>query len=147
MMMRPNYEIPFRWIMEESNWDKFSIIAPGDLPWKYDSLRKLGITFRCYDIDPRYRESEFYSVLDPVFDPVQLERCILNLNAQKMYPLGKLYSGEFIIVGSDTAHNGDCNVITSCEQIIEQNCITEVMKTESVVTSRNSYFFVWGRND
>lgn len=145
-MMRHNYRIPYDWIME-SDWDNVSLVAPADLPWEYENISRMGISYHCYDIDPRYSSYETYTICDPIFDPVTLSRCIVNFNAQKMYPIGKVYKGEFIIVGSDTMHNGDCNVITSCEQLIEQNELHTVYKKLEIPTNRNTFYFVWGEND
>lgn len=146
LMMKPNYQTPFDWIIE-SEWDNVSFVAPAELPWEYHDLPKLGINYCCYDIDPVYSDYEYYRICDPIFDPVDLAHFIVNFNAQKMYPIGKLYKGEFIIVGSDIAHNGDCNIITSCEQLIEQNMLHTVFDKKSIVTNRCTYHFVWGRND
>ena len=146
LMMRHNYQVPFDWIMR-SDWDNVSLVAPGDLPWQYTDLHKLGIRYKCFDIDPIFTGREYYQICDPIFDTVEMSDCIVNFNAQKMYPLGKVYKGEFIIVGSDISHNGDCNIITSCDQLVEQNMINTILETKAIPTNRCTYYFVWGRND
>lgn len=131
----------------ESDWEHAFMVAPGDLPWQYEELRKVGISYHCYDIDPKYSSYEHYTICDPIFDPISLGQTIVNFNAQKMYPIGKVYKGEFIIVGSNLQHNGDCNVVSSCDQLIEQNLLHTVYKKAYIPINRLEYFMVWGRND
>lgn len=145
-MIRYEYGIPFGWILE-SDWDFAHLVAPADLPSEYNSLIDAGINYHCYDIDPKYKSYPKYTICDPIFDPVELGQTIVNFNAHKMYPIGKVHKGEFIIVGSDDEHNGNCNIIRSCDQLIEQNLLHTVFKKEIFRTNRCNYYFVWGNND
>lgn len=146
------YLTPYDWIILSDN-DIVSMIAPGILPEYYEKLQKsYGINYHCYDYDPKFAEVDGYTVCDVVFDGVELPGLIVNFNAHKMYPLGKMFRGEFIIMGNDFEHNGDCNPIYSCQQLIEQNNIHTVYKMAvsdhwgHEQFNHNNYM-IWGRND
>lgn len=142
----------YDWIIL-SEHDDVSMIATGDLPDYYESLTKsFAINYHCYDYDPKFKNNPRYTVCDVIFDSPQLNGLLVNFNAQKMYPIGKIYNGEMIVIGSDFKHNGDCNVITSCEQLVEQNNLHTVYKM--AICNHYGYdifnhniFMVWGRND
>lgn len=141
-----NYMTPLEWICS-SNYDLISIVAPNILPIEFSLLKTLGIDYRCYDRDPKFKDVSDYTVCDPIFDDIELCGLILNFNTEKMYPIGKVYRGEFIICGSDEYHPGNCNFIKSCEQLIEQNELHTVYRKSHIPTNRCNYYFVWGRND
>ena len=64
-----------------------------------------------------------------------------------MWPLGKLFKNrEFILIGDDEGHNGDCNPITSCEQLVKQNNIVEVYDTRIIKRWQGQYYIVHGIN-
>lgn len=142
---------PYEWIIL-SDCDVVSMIAPAVLPEYYNNLRSLGIDYHSYDYDPKFNNNHEYTVGDVIFDGMVLSGLLVNFNAQKMYPIGKIHTGQMIICGSDRAHNGDCNVVTSCEQLIEQNNIHTVYG--QMTANHNGYnkldhtvYLVWGRND
>lgn len=140
-MMREDHRIVFDWLME-SDWDEVSLVATGRISEKFYSIKNLEMNYHCYDMDPAIVRND-YTLCDIIFDPVKLSKNIINFNAQKMYPMGKLHKGEFIIIGSADKHPGDCNVITSCRQLIDQNEIHTVIKTIEIP----NYSIVWGCND
>jgi hypothetical protein len=141
LMMRNDHRIVFNWLIE-SEWDSVAFVATGILHKKFYSIQALGIEYHCYDLDPGFTRED-YVLCDVIFDPIKLSKNIINFNAQKMYPIGKVHKGEFIIIGSSDKHPGDCNVVTSCDQLIEQNEIHTVIKTIEIP----NYSIVWGRND
>ena len=141
LMMRNDHRIVFNWLIE-SGWDSVSFVATGILHKNFYSIHSLGIEYHCYDIDPGFTRED-YVLCDVIFDPIKLSKNIINFNAQKMYPIGKVHKGEFIIIGSADKHPGDCNVVTSCDQLIEQNEIHTVIKTIEIP----NYSIVWGSND
>lgn len=144
--MRSDHNTLYQWLIE-SDWDSVSYVAPGMLPEEFYRIRSMGINYTCYDIDPRFKNNPDYKVCDVIFDHVDIGTQIINFNAHKMYPLGKVHNGEFMIAGTSFGHNGDCNVISSCDQLIEQNELHTVYRTAHVPTNRIEYFMVWGRND
>jgi hypothetical protein len=141
LMMRSDHRIAFDWLME-SGWDNVSFVAAGRISDRFYSIINLGIDYHCYDMDPVIVRDD-YTLCDVIFDPITLSKNIINFNAQKMYPLGKVHKGEFIIIGSSDRHPGDCNIVTSCKQLIEQNEIHTVIKAIDIP----NYSIVWGRND
>ena len=58
------------------------------------------------------------------------------------WPIGKIYKGDMILIGDNDMHNGDCNPISSHEQLIEQNGITEVYN--KIIDGK--HFIVYGSN-
>lgn len=142
LMIRYDHAILYEWLLL-SDWDHVDYVAPAILPQAFHSVTNFGMTYKCYDRDPSFNEDPNYQVCDVVFDQVNLGNKIINFNAHKMYPLGKIYKGEFMIVGMPFHHNGDCNGVNSCEQLIEQNELHTIHETYRV----KDYFLVWGRND
>jgi hypothetical protein len=64
-----------------------------------------------------------------------------------MWPLGKIYKDrEFILVGDNERHNGDCNPITSNRMLIEQNGIEEIWSFNEFTRWKGKYFVVFGCN-
>jgi hypothetical protein len=146
------FAIPYEWIILSDN-DSSSFIAPGILPEYYQQLRKsYGIDYKCYDYDPKFRNIENYVIKDVIFDSVDISGLIVNFNCHKMYPIGKIFSGEMILIGSDNRHNGDCNPILDVQQLIEQNNIHTVYRKAIATHYGHEQFnyktyMVWGRND
>lgn len=145
-MMRHDHFQIYNWLIN-SDWNHVDYVAPGVLHDRFYLVPDVGITYTCYDSDPRFKNNKDYKVCDVIFDPVSLGETVINFNAHKMYPIGKVHKGEFIITGTSLAHNGDCNVISSCDQLIEQNLLHTVYKKAHIPTNRLEYFMVWGRND
>lgn len=99
-----------------------------------------------YDYDPQ-RAAEDVVTTDVVFDIELEEDLIINYACEKMWPLGEMYKNrEFILIGDDEHHNGDCNAIDSNKQLIEQNCITDVWEFNKVPRWKGHYFMVAGCN-
>ena len=144
--MRHDHAVLHHWLID-SGWDHVSYVAPAILPQEFYDVRSLGIEYKCYDLDPRFKNNKDYKVCDVIFDPITLGETIINFNAHKMYPIGKVHKGEFMIAGTSFGHNGDCNIISSCDQLIEQNGLHTVYKSSHIPTNRISFYMVWGRND
>ena len=128
-----------------SDHDVVSIVAAR--PIDMSDLESIGIECRYYGIDPIYSFDRRYVVCDVIFDTPSLEGLIIHGNAQKTYPIGKIYTGEFIIVGHAADSPGDCNNISSCDVIIQQNNISKVLATENISIHGRVHHMVWGRND
>ena len=144
LTMRVDNQLAYDWLME-SQWEQVSYIAPGEIPDRFLMVDKLGIKYNCFDMNPMYNGK--FIICDVIFDyPKGIYNNILNFNCHKMYPIGKLYRGEFILIGSDDRHPGDCNPVDSCDQLIEQNLLTTVYKQEKVSTDRNNFYIVFGNN-
>jgi len=146
LMMRHDHSVLYHWLMN-SDWVHADYVAPAVLPEEFYLMKNLGMTYKCYDMDPRFKNNRDYQICDVIFDPVKLGSTVINFNAHKMYPIGKVHKGEFMIAGTTFGHNGDCNIISSLEQLIEQNELHTVYKTGHIPTNRVEYFMVWGRND
>lgn len=143
--MRHDHRKLYEWLID-SDWEDVSYVAPAMLPDEFYRVSNMGISYRCYDIDPRFKNNPDYKVCDVIFDPINLGNTVINFNAQKMYPIGRVHVGEFMIAGTSLAHNGDCNVISSCEQLIEQNNLHKIYKTAHIPSNGIDYFLVWGSN-
>lgn len=141
-MMNKDHEIVFDWLLE-SGYDRVSYVAPGRLPKKFYSINQIGVSYHCYDMDPIFKNRTDYTICDIIFDYVNLDGLMINFNAQKMYPIGKVHVGEFIIVGSNDRYPGDCNPVTSCQQLIDQNNLKTVYNSIEIP----NYCIVWGSNE
>jgi hypothetical protein len=146
LMMRHDHIILNNWLIN-SDWEYVDYVAPALLPDSFYEIGKMGIDYKCYDIDPKFKNNPDYHVCDVIFDPVRLRDRIINFNAHKMYPIGKVHKGEFMIAGTTFGHNGDCNNISSIDQLVNQNELHTVYKSSHIPTNHIEYFMVWGRND
>jgi hypothetical protein len=100
-----------------------------------------------YDYDPARGSDKNIINKDVVFDVELKEDLIINYACEKMWPLGKIYKGrEFILIGDNEKHNGDCNPITGNKMLIEQNEITEVWSFNEFTRWKGKYFTVFGCN-
>lgn len=144
--MRYDHLIIHDWLTN-SNWEYVDYVAPAILPEIFYKMKTLGIDYKCYDIDPMFKNDPNYQVCDVIFDPIKLRSNIINFNAHKMYPIGKVYKGEFIITGTSSNDNGDCNPVYSVDQLIEQNGLHTIYDTEYMKFNNISVSIVWGRND
>ena len=100
-----------------------------------------------YDYDPARGKDENIINKDVVFDIELKEDLIINYACEKMWPLGKIYKDrEFILVGDNERHNGDCNPITSNRMLIEQNGIEEIWSFNEFTRWKGKYFVVFGCN-
>lgn len=144
--MRHDHAVLYNWLMD-SDWLHADYVAPAILPEEFYLMRNFDVDYKCYDRDPRFKKYTDYQVCDVIFDPVKLGKTIINFNAHKMYPIGKVHKGEFMIAGTTLGHNGDCNIISSIDQLVNQNELHTVYKSSHIPTPRIEYFMVWGRND
>ena len=107
-----------------------------------ESLIKMGLDIDVYDYHP-YLDCEHYKQVDVIFDDVDLSEydLIVNCAAEKMWPIGKVHRGEFIIVHNNTVHNGHCTHYKGdvFEAIVEDNKLVELDRT--LVEGR---YFVYG---
>lgn len=103
------------WILD-SREEEVTFVGPGDRNFLVNRVRGLGIKVHVVDSDPKYTDPS-----DAVFDSVNFSPLVVVFNAEKHYPIGKLTSRKIIVVGDNDQHNGDCNPISSCSQLVEQN--------------------------
>jgi hypothetical protein len=82
---------------------------------------RIGLDLTLYDFDPK-----FGNPIDAVFDNVEFSELVVVFNAEKHYPIGRITSREMIVVGDHDEHNGDCNPVFSCRQLINQNNLTNI---------------------
>jgi hypothetical protein len=144
--MREDTYQAIEWLLESGELDA-SIIAPGNTFNEFAVVAPMGISLTYYDIDPKFKNISNCNIVDVIFETPPLSNCIIHMNAQKTYPIGKLYNGVLIICGGDDNHPGDCNVVTSCKQLITQNNIHTVYATKHIAHRRINSYIVWGRND
>jgi hypothetical protein len=131
-----------------SDAESIAIVGPArkrELWKEFSSIKRL--TVNLYDYDPQ-RASEDIITADVVFDIELKEDLIINYACEKMWPLGKIYKGrEFILIGDNEKHNGDCNPIISNKMLIEQNELTEVWSFNEINRwGDTKYFMVYGCN-
>lgn len=107
------------------------------------ALNNMGIKAKAYDYDSKFSGVDNYEVKDFVFDglPTDVD-LIVNWNCEKTYPLGLLYEGDMILIGDNKKHNGDCNPVSSCEQLIKQNKINTVYN----MFEEGNHYIVHGSN-
>jgi len=123
-------------------YDIVTLVACNDKKQLIKDLFSMGIQVKAYDYDPHFKDFEHYEVKDFVFDEVELKGCVVNFNCEKTYPLGLIYKGDMILIGDNDKHNGDCNPIENCEQLITQNEIKHVYSTDI----NGKHFIVHGTN-
>ena len=110
------------------------------------SYGDLGTFFPSNDIN--FKDMPNIICSDFVFDDVVLKECVINYNCEKTYPVGKMHKGILILRGDDKEHNGDCNPITSVNQLIEQNEIETVYDSFIMKSKNKKYnqYCVYGSN-
>lgn len=123
-------------------YDIVTLVACNDKKQLIEDLLSMGIEVKAYDYDPYFNNFEHYEIKDFVFDEVELKGCVVNFNCEKTYPLGLIYKGDMILIGDNDQHNGDCNPITSCEQLIKQNNINTIYNSYT----DGKHFIVHGNN-
>lgn len=124
-------------------YEHLIFVACNDKTKLINGLINMGINVTAYDYDPKFIGVSNYEVKDFIFDKVDFNcECIVNWNCEKTYPLGKVYTGDMILIGDNKQHNGDCNPIVSCEQLILQNNI----KTVYSMFEKNNHYVVHGSN-
>jgi hypothetical protein len=138
-----------KWIYQRvfgSDYETISMIGVSDKRELYVQLKHV-FDVEMVDYDIRFNEDEDIISKDVVFDDVKLNELIINFACEKMWPIGKMYKGrEFILVGDNGRNNGDCNPITSCEQLAEQNELTEVYAQSEFKRWRGKHYVVYGCN-
>jgi len=138
-----------KWIQQkafETDCESISMVGVSDKRELYVHLKHI-FDVDMIDYDIRFNEDEEVICKDVVFDEVEFKDLIINYACEKMWPIGKIYKGkEFILVGDNDYHNGDCNPITSCEQLAEQNELTEVYAQSEFKRWRGKYYVVYGVN-
>tara|TARA_B100000809_G_scaffold86915_1_gene85371 strand:+ start:381 stop:836 length:456 start_codon:yes stop_codon:yes gene_type:complete len=146
-----------RWIYNiitiYSEAKSIAIVGPADKKLLYLELKNIGpynmkkrFNVTMYDYDPQ-RAAEEITTADVVFDIKLEEDLIINYACEKMWPLGKMYKGkEFILVGDDEHHNGDCNPITSNKQLIKQNGLKDVWEFNELNRWKGKFYMVAGCN-
>lgn len=105
-----------------------------DLVYK---LSGLGIHVDIIDYDPKFKNPK-----DVIFDNIKFNELVVDFNAEKHYPIGKVYKGDLIVIGDNDQHNGDCNPIDNVDILIEQNNITNVDFSYNI----DKWFVVKGNN-
>lgn len=105
----------------DSEADVVTFVGHGHRAWLIRQCQAMCIGLTLYDYDPK-----FGNPVDAIFDNVEFDDLVVVFNAEKHYPLGKLISREMIVVGDNMQRNGDCNPVSSCQQLIEQNNLTGV---------------------
>jgi hypothetical protein len=68
---------------------------------------------------------------DVIFDKITMNGIKIHRYCEYTYPIGKIYDGDFILVGCDDESLHICNPITSTDQLIEQNEIQKVYHHET----------------
>ena len=146
-----------RWIYNTitiySEAKSIAIVGPADKKLLYLAIKNIGpyqmkkrFVVTMYDYDPQ-RASEDITTADVVFDLELKEDLIINYACEKMWPLGKMYKGkEFILVGDNEHHNGDCNPITSNKQLVEQNELKDVWEFNELNRWKGKFYMVAGCN-
>jgi hypothetical protein len=105
----------------DGGYESVTFVASNERPWLARRVKGLGIELDVLDYDPKFNNPR-----DAIFDKVTFNELVIDFNAEKHYPIGKIFKGDMIIIGDNDQHNGDCNPITSTNQIIEQNEINKV---------------------
>ena len=107
------------------------------------TLKGLGIEVDSVDSDPKFDNPR-----DAVFDDIDFNEVVVVFNAEKHFPIGQIHKGNFIIIGDNEHHNGDCNPITCTSQLVEQNKIKKHwFNYEIEKTNGDRWFIVGGSNE
>ena len=128
-----------KWILDyilREDYDNITFVGPNERELTR-VCRNLGLTVTVYDSDPK-----FDNPVDAVFDDVEFGDLVVVFNAEKHYPIGLKHKGNFIIVGDNDQHNGDCNPVFSCGQLLVQNQINTNISEKQF----DKHFVVAGSN-
>lgn len=127
-----------------SNYDNVILCACGDKKSLIQGLISMGVNVRAIDYDPKFNDNPIYECKDFIFDEVDLTAdLVVHFNCEKTYPIQ--CEGDVLLIGDDQHHTADCNPITSCEQLIDQNSIKEVYEQNEITKNRITHYFVHGR--
>lgn len=103
------------------NDDRVTFVGSNERMYLIASLFGLGVDVNSIDYDPKFEDRDLYDCKDAIFDDVDFAKLVVVFNAEKHYPLGKIYKGKMIVIGDNDKHNGDCNPISSCAELVRQN--------------------------
>tara|TARA_B100002019_G_C21200548_1_gene563787 strand:+ start:361 stop:888 length:528 start_codon:yes stop_codon:yes gene_type:complete len=117
----------------------------------YDLFNKMGFDCHYYDMDEvvcdanKNLTQNVYNV-DIIFDNVRLrDAVIVNKYCENTFPIGRVFKGNFILVGSDNPHLSNVNKITSTEMLIEQNRLTTIYE-QTTFFNKHNFYLVAGCN-
>lgn len=117
----------------------------------YDLFDKMGYDCHYYDMDKVVCEANKNLTnnvhnVDIIFDNVVFRNgLIINKFCENTFPIGKLYKGNFILVGSDNNHLSNINKVYDTNTLIDQNELTEVYE-ESTFFYNHNFYLVAGCN-
>jgi len=120
-----------------NGYESITLVACNERSELVYKLSGLGIHVDIIDYDPKFENPK-----DVIFDKVKFNELVVDFNAEKHYPIGKVYKGDLIIIGDNDQHNGDCNPIDNVDILIEQNNITNVDFSYNI----DKWFVVKGNN-
>lgn len=89
---------------------------------------------------------------DVIFDNLDIRGNFIQKYCEYTYPVGKIYRGNFLLVGCDDEQLFIPNPVTSIKQLIEQNNINDVWYSETWSVTREydqkeiNYYLVAGCN-
>jgi len=126
-------------------YDRVVLLAPGNKEDQIEQFVDMGVEVRALDYNPKFHQYKHYEVVDFIFDDVSLKAdCLVHYNCEKTYYKIN-YTGDIILRGDDRHKNGDCNPITSCEQLIMQYELKEVYDTVIQDCGKHKQYIVWGK--
>lgn len=121
----------------ENGYDSISLVACNEREDLIYKLEGIGLEVDVIDYDPKFSFPR-----DAIFDDIKFKELVVDFNAEKHYPIGKVYKGDMIVIGDNDNHNGDCNPIDNIDILIEQNDI----KTIDFAYNIGKWFVVKGNN-
>lgn len=125
------------WLLEYSD---IIFVACGNKDELIDDLKRMGIRIVAIDYNRKYKNSPNYIIKDFIFDEIDFStELVVNFNCEKTYYKFN-YSGDVILIGDNKKLNGDCNSVSSCQQLIDQYEIDNVYEQLSHLNKH----YVWG---
>ena len=121
----------------ENGYDSISLVACNEREDLIYKLEGLGLEVDVVDYDPKFSFPR-----DAIFDNIKFKELVIDFNAEKHYPIGKVYKGDMIVIGDNDNHNLDCNPIDNVDILIEQNEIKTIDFTYNI----GKWFVVKGNN-
>lgn len=140
-MGKRNLDVVLRKLISKLGFDNITFVGPNERSWLIRQIEGLGVEIDVVDSDPKFDNPR-----DAIFDNIEFKDLVVVFNAEKHYPIGKIHKGNFIIVGDDENHNGDCNPISNCETLIEQNDIKDWWFQYGVEDENKKWYIVGGTN-
>ena len=111
----------------------------------YDYINKMGYDCHYYDMDKVVCETNKSLTpnvhnVDIIFDNVKFRNgVIVNKFCENTFPIGKIYKGNFILIGSDNPHLSNVNKINSTKMLMDQNEIKTIYQEYSFFNKHNFY--------